>query len=166
MKDTIPQIHLCLRNVWVGYLWLYCFISRSKLFSLCSLEPVQHFMKQVDLMFYQNLIQVLVPDVLKPIPATLTQSIRNFAKSKHSFNHNSKKKNLLVLYRRDFLQWWFFKISLIIQNSILDLNYIKWRKFYEIYICSRTMTSSQQCFYNILLSYILRYQKNTFEIKE
>ncbi|XP_050511778.1 DNA-binding protein RFX2 isoform X1 [Diabrotica virgifera virgifera] len=57
------------------------YLSKSKLFSLCSLEPVQHFMRQVDLVFYQNLIQVLVPDVLKPIPATLTQSIRNFAKN-------------------------------------------------------------------------------------
>lgn len=45
------------------------------------MEPVQQFMRQIDLIFYQNLIQVLVPDVLKPIPATLTQSIRNFAKS-------------------------------------------------------------------------------------
>ncbi|KAL3267791.1 hypothetical protein HHI36_006920, partial [Cryptolaemus montrouzieri] len=57
------------------------YLSKSKLFSLCSLEPVQDFMKHVDLLFYQNLIQVLVPDVLKPIPATLTQSIRNFAKN-------------------------------------------------------------------------------------
>ncbi|CAH0556067.1 unnamed protein product [Brassicogethes aeneus] len=57
------------------------YLSKSKLFCLCSLEPVQHFMRQVDLVFYQNLIQVLVPDVLKPIPATLTQSIRNFAKN-------------------------------------------------------------------------------------
>ncbi|XP_045475338.1 transcription factor RFX3 isoform X4 [Harmonia axyridis] len=61
------------------------YLSKSKLFSLCSLEPVQSFMKQVDLMFYQNLIQVLVPDVLKPIPATLTQSIRNFAKNLESW---------------------------------------------------------------------------------
>lgn len=43
-------------------------------------------MRQIDLVFYQNLIQVLVPDVLKPIPATLTQSIRNFAKSKFFLN--------------------------------------------------------------------------------
>lgn len=57
------------------------YLSKSKLFALCAMEPVQIFMRQVDLAFYQNLIQVLVPDVLKPIPATLTQSIRNFAKS-------------------------------------------------------------------------------------
>ncbi|KAJ8984793.1 hypothetical protein NQ317_003707 [Molorchus minor] len=61
------------------------YLVKSKLFSLCSLEPVQHFMRQVDLIFYQNLIQVLVPDVLKPIPATLTQSIRNFAKNLESW---------------------------------------------------------------------------------
>lgn len=48
---------------------------------MCRMEPVQEFIRQVDLTFYQNLIQVLVPDVLKPIPGTLTQSIRNFAKS-------------------------------------------------------------------------------------
>ncbi|XP_076265955.1 regulatory transcription factor Rfx isoform X2 [Rhynchophorus ferrugineus] len=61
------------------------YLSKAKLFCLCSLEPVQQFVKQVDLVFYQNLIQVLVPDVLKPIPATLTQSIRNFAKNLESW---------------------------------------------------------------------------------
>ncbi|KAJ8911375.1 hypothetical protein NQ315_014206 [Exocentrus adspersus] len=61
------------------------YLSKAKLFSLCTLEPVQHFMREVDLIFYQNLIQVLVPDVLKPIPATLTQSIRNFAKNLESW---------------------------------------------------------------------------------
>nr|XP_023015376.1 DNA-binding protein RFX2 isoform X2 [Leptinotarsa decemlineata] len=61
------------------------YLSKAKLFSLCNLEPVQQFMRQVDLVFYQNLIQVLVPDVLKPIPATLTQSIRNFAKNLESW---------------------------------------------------------------------------------
>ncbi|KRT83867.1 hypothetical protein AMK59_4890, partial [Oryctes borbonicus] len=57
------------------------YLSKSKLFALCTLEPIQIFIRNVDLTFYQNLIQVLIPDVLKPIPATLTQSIRNFAKS-------------------------------------------------------------------------------------
>lgn len=65
------------------------YLSKSKLFSLCSLEPVQQFLKEVDLMFYQNLIQVLVPDVLKPIPATLTQSIRNFAKNLENWLTNA-----------------------------------------------------------------------------
>ncbi|XP_071057662.1 DNA-binding protein RFX2 isoform X3 [Onthophagus taurus] len=61
------------------------YLSKSKLFALCTLEPVQTYIRNVDLIFYQNLIQVLVPDVLKPIPATLTQSIRNFAKSLESW---------------------------------------------------------------------------------
>ncbi|XP_031349815.1 transcription factor RFX3 isoform X4 [Photinus pyralis] len=61
------------------------YLSKSKLFAVCNIEAVQVFVRQVDLSFYQNLIQVLVPDVLKPIPATLTQSIRNFAKSLESW---------------------------------------------------------------------------------
>ncbi|CAG9761237.1 unnamed protein product [Ceutorhynchus assimilis] len=55
------------------------YFSKSKLFSLCSLEPVQTFIKQVDLMFYQNLIQILVPDILKPFPVSHVQSIWSFA---------------------------------------------------------------------------------------
>ncbi|KAK5644860.1 hypothetical protein RI129_006160 [Pyrocoelia pectoralis] len=61
------------------------YLSKSKLFAVCNIEAIQVFVRQVDLSFYQNLIQVLVPDVLKPIPATLTQSIRNFAKSLESW---------------------------------------------------------------------------------
>lgn len=58
------------------------YLSKAKLFALCALEPVQVFMRQVDMQFYQNLVQVLLPDVLRPIPSSLTQAIRNFAKSK------------------------------------------------------------------------------------
>ncbi|XP_065155338.1 transcription factor RFX3 isoform X2 [Atheta coriaria] len=61
------------------------YLSKAKLFAMCAQEPMQDFVRQVDLAFYQNLIQVLVPDVLKPIPASLTQSIRNFAKSLESW---------------------------------------------------------------------------------
>lgn len=32
-------------------------------------------------MFYQNMVDVLIPDVLRPIPSSLTQAIRNFAKN-------------------------------------------------------------------------------------
>jgi len=60
---------------------------------------VQAFVKKVDFDFYQNLVEVLIPDVLRPIPSichlilkpqfftciqystgSLTQAIRNFAK--------------------------------------------------------------------------------------
>lgn len=56
------------------------YLSKSKLYSLCKLPPIQEFMRSVDYVFYQNIVQVLIPDVLRPIPSSLTQSIRNFAK--------------------------------------------------------------------------------------
>lgn len=36
-------------------------------------------------MFYQNMVDVLIPDVLRPIPTGLTQAIRNFAKNLESW---------------------------------------------------------------------------------
>nr|XP_042911465.1 transcription factor RFX3 isoform X1 [Parasteatoda tepidariorum] len=56
-------------------------LSKSFLRELVSCEPVKEFIKQTDYQFYQNLVDVLIPDVLRPIPSTLTQAIRNFAKS-------------------------------------------------------------------------------------
>ncbi len=57
------------------------YLSKAKLFSLCHYEPIQNFIKQIDFQFYQNMVDVLIQDVLRPIPSTLTQSIRNFAKN-------------------------------------------------------------------------------------
>lgn len=56
-------------------------LSKSKLYILCKCEPVQQFVRRADYQFYQNLVDVLIPDVLRPIPSSLTQAIRNFAKS-------------------------------------------------------------------------------------
>lgn len=61
------------------------YLSKSKLYNLCQSEAVQNFMKQVDLLFYQNMVDVLIPDVLRPIPSSLTQAIRNFAKNLESW---------------------------------------------------------------------------------
>lgn len=57
------------------------YLSKSKLYVLTQCEPIQTFIKQVDFMFYQNMVDVLIPDVLRPIPTGLTQAIRNFAKN-------------------------------------------------------------------------------------
>lgn len=38
-------------------------------------------MKKADYQFYQNLVEVLIPDVLRPIPADLTLDIRNFGRN-------------------------------------------------------------------------------------
>ncbi|GBM87422.1 Transcription factor RFX3 [Araneus ventricosus] len=51
------------------------------LLEIVNFHPVKEFIKRTDYQFYQNLVDVLIPDVLRPIPSTLTQAIRNFAKS-------------------------------------------------------------------------------------
>ena len=43
--------------------------------------PVETFIKETDYLLYQKLVNVLVPDVLRAVPSSLTQIIRNFAKS-------------------------------------------------------------------------------------
>jgi hypothetical protein len=44
------------------------YLSKSKLFCLSKCVPVQAFVRRVDFLFYQNLVEVLIPDVLRPIP--------------------------------------------------------------------------------------------------
>nr|KAG5698347.1 hypothetical protein BaRGS_010933 [Batillaria attramentaria] len=56
-------------------------LPKEKLYLLCQYEPVQKFVRRADYAFYQALVEVLIPDVLRPIPSSLTQAIRNFAKS-------------------------------------------------------------------------------------
>ena len=41
----------------------------------------QVFIKETDYILYQKLVGVLVPDVLRAVPSSLTQLVRNFAKS-------------------------------------------------------------------------------------
>ncbi|XP_050082643.1 DNA-binding protein RFX2 isoform X3 [Anopheles aquasalis] len=61
------------------------YLSKQKLYLLTQCEPVQEFVKDVDFKFYQNMVDVLIPDVLRPIPTGLTQAIRNFAKNLESW---------------------------------------------------------------------------------
>ncbi|KAM3619935.1 uncharacterized protein V6R79_015996 [Siganus canaliculatus] len=56
-------------------------IPREKLVALCKYEPVRQWMRSCDHILYQALVEILIPDVLRPVPSTLTQAIRNFAKS-------------------------------------------------------------------------------------
>uniref|UniRef100_A0A4W4F6K7 DNA-binding protein RFX2 n=1 Tax=Electrophorus electricus TaxID=8005 RepID=A0A4W4F6K7_ELEEL len=56
-------------------------IPRDKLIALCKFEPVKCWMRSCDHILYQALVEILIPDVLRPVPSTLTQAIRNFAKS-------------------------------------------------------------------------------------
>ncbi|XP_029178995.1 DNA-binding protein RFX2 isoform X3 [Nylanderia fulva] len=61
------------------------YLSKTKLYQMCKYPGVQDFIKKVDYTFYQNLVEVLMPNVLRPIPSSLTQSIRNFAKGLESW---------------------------------------------------------------------------------
>ncbi|XP_056592667.1 transcription factor RFX3 isoform X2 [Triplophysa dalaica] len=56
-------------------------LPRAQLILLCQNEAVLKWMNVCDHLMYQALVEILIPDVLRPIPSALTQAIRNFAKS-------------------------------------------------------------------------------------
>lgn len=43
-------------------------LPKEKLYFLCELPAVQQYVLESDYAFYQALVQVLIPDVLRPIP--------------------------------------------------------------------------------------------------
>ena len=53
----------------------------DKLYAMCRMGVVQKFVRRSDYVFYQAIVEVLIHDVLRPIPSSLTQAVRNFAKS-------------------------------------------------------------------------------------
>ncbi|XP_064557306.1 MHC class II regulatory factor RFX1-like, partial [Zonotrichia leucophrys gambelii] len=64
-------------------------LPRRRLAQLARLEPVLRWVRDCDHALYQALVEMLVPDVLRPIPSALTQAIRNFAKSLESWLGNA-----------------------------------------------------------------------------
>ncbi|XP_064258068.1 LOW QUALITY PROTEIN: MHC class II regulatory factor RFX1, partial [Passer domesticus] len=64
-------------------------LPRRRLLLLARLEPVLRWVRDCDHALYQGLVEILVPDVLRPIPSALTQAIRNFAKSLESWLGNA-----------------------------------------------------------------------------
>lgn len=60
-------------------------LPKACLVVLCKFEPVLNWTRECDNLLYQTLVEILIPDVLRPIPSTLTQAIRNFAKSLESW---------------------------------------------------------------------------------
>ena len=46
-------------------------LPRDKLYVMCKYEPVQKYVRKSDYQFYQALVEVLIPDVLRPIPSKL-----------------------------------------------------------------------------------------------
>ncbi|XP_013076580.1 DNA-binding protein RFX2-like isoform X2 [Biomphalaria glabrata] len=64
-------------------------VPKDKLYILCRYEPLITWVRRSDYAFYQALVEVLIPDVLRPIPSSLTQAIRNFAKSLEGWLKNA-----------------------------------------------------------------------------
>uniref|UniRef100_A0A8C5E1C5 MHC class II regulatory factor RFX1-like n=1 Tax=Gouania willdenowi TaxID=441366 RepID=A0A8C5E1C5_GOUWI len=64
-------------------------LPKSCLVLLCKYEPVLRWSRDCDNSLYQGLVEILIPDVLRPIPSALTQAIRNFAKSLESWLSNA-----------------------------------------------------------------------------
>ncbi|XP_051995495.1 MHC class II regulatory factor RFX1-like isoform X2 [Xyrauchen texanus] len=64
-------------------------LPKSCLVLLCKYDPVLRWSRDCDNTLYQGLVEMLIPDVLRPIPSALTQAIRNFAKSLESWLNNA-----------------------------------------------------------------------------
>ncbi|XP_026063339.1 MHC class II regulatory factor RFX1-like isoform X5 [Carassius auratus] len=64
-------------------------LPKSCLVVLCKYDPVLRWSRDCDNTLYQGLVEMLIPDVLRPIPSALTQAIRNFAKSLESWLTNA-----------------------------------------------------------------------------
>ncbi|XP_066516908.1 MHC class II regulatory factor RFX1 isoform X2 [Hoplias malabaricus] len=56
-------------------------LPKECLVLLCKYEPTLRWSRNCDNSLYQTLVEILIPDVLRPIPSALTQAIRNCAKS-------------------------------------------------------------------------------------
>lgn len=55
------------------------YLNKTKLDILCLSSTIQKFVQAVDYQFFQNMVDVIIPDVLRSMPNALTQAIRNFA---------------------------------------------------------------------------------------
>ena len=44
-------------------------LPTDKLHALCGMMAVQQYVRQTDYVFYQTIVGILVPDVLRPIPS-------------------------------------------------------------------------------------------------
>ncbi|KAK7174336.1 hypothetical protein R3I93_001523 [Phoxinus phoxinus] len=64
-------------------------LPKACLVQLCKYDPVLRWSRDCDNTLYQGLVEMLIPDVLRPIPSALTQAIRNFAKSLESWLTNA-----------------------------------------------------------------------------
>lgn len=50
-------------------------LPKEKLYMVSSYEPLQQWVRKADYTFYQALVEVLIPDVLRPIPSKLLKCL-------------------------------------------------------------------------------------------
>uniref|UniRef100_A0A673IR11 MHC class II regulatory factor RFX1-like n=1 Tax=Sinocyclocheilus rhinocerous TaxID=307959 RepID=A0A673IR11_9TELE len=55
-------------------------LPKSVLVLLCKYEPILHWTRECDNLLYQNLVEILIPDVLRPIPSELHNSTQTLYK--------------------------------------------------------------------------------------
>lgn len=101
MKELKMQSHLdSFEKILKPSYWSYIFsgdsdvekrLPKEKLYAMCRYEGVHKWIRRSDYAFYQSLVEVLIPDVLRPIPGSLTQAIRNFAKSLEGWLKNAMR---------------------------------------------------------------------------
>lgn len=55
------------------------YLTKRKWDLLCLSPTIHKFVQDIDYQFFQNMVDVIIPDVLRSMPNALTQAIRNFA---------------------------------------------------------------------------------------
>lgn len=51
-------------------------LPKSCLVVLCKFDPVLRWTKECDNLLYQTLVEILIPDVLRPIPSKFVRPVR------------------------------------------------------------------------------------------
>ena len=64
-------------------------LPKDSLLLITANQPVIDYLNACDHILYQCIADFLISDVLRPIPGTLTQAIRNFAKNLEGWLTNS-----------------------------------------------------------------------------
>lgn len=54
-------------------------MPQDTLFAMCSMNAFQQYVCRSDQAFYQAVVEVLIPDVLRPIPSKCTRSVTSLA---------------------------------------------------------------------------------------
>ncbi|TSK18044.1 MHC class II regulatory factor RFX1 [Bagarius yarrelli] len=80
-------------------------LPKVSLVLLCQYEPVLQWSRNCDNTLYQTLVEILIPNVLTPIPSALTQAIRNCAKSLENWLTSAMMNIPEEMQQKSLEQW-------------------------------------------------------------